>query len=368
MASIAKRPDGQWRARYRDEAGREHSKHFARKMDAQRWLDEVTAAVVTGQYVDPRSGRITFKAYAEQWRTSQVHRVTSQLTIESALRRHTYPTLGDKPLSAIKPSDVQAWVKRLSEHLAPRSVILAHGVAAGVFKAAMRDRLIASNPCDGTRLPKVPRQQIEPLPTETVWALVEAVPPRYRALVILAAGTGMRQGEALGLTVDRIDFLRRVLRVDQQLLSVPGREPFLAPKDGGVLRTIPLPQVVIDALAAHLAAYPPSPAGLAFTTGTGAPVRRSSFGDVWRAAVKAAGAPTGTGIHQLRHYYASLLIRHGESVKVVQARLGHASASQTLDIYSHLWPDSDDRTRTAVESVLSADYVRTEGAVDGLTP
>ena len=369
MASISKRPDGQWRARYRDETGKEHAKHFARKADAQRWLDEVTASMVRGEYVDPRAGRVTFKAYAEQWRTSQVHRVTSQLTIESALRRHTYPTLGDKPLSAIKPSDVQAWVKRLSERLAPRSVILAHGVAAGVFKAAMRDRLIASNPCDGTGLPKVPRQQIEPLPTETVWALVEAVPPRYRALVILAAGTGMRQGEALGLTVDRIDFLRRVVRVDQQLLSVPGRESFLAPpKTAASVRTIPLPQVVIDALAAHLAAYPPSAAGLVFTTGTGAPVRRSSFGDVWRAAVKAAGAPPGTGIHQLRHYYASLLIRHGESVKVVQARLGHASASQTLDTYSHLWPDSDDRTRTAVDSVLSADYVRTEGVVDGRTP
>ena len=345
MASISKRPDGQWRARYRDETSKEHAKHFARKADAQRWLDEVTASMVRGEYVDPRAGRVTFKAYAEQWRTSQVHRVTSQLTIESALRRHTYPTLGDKPLSAIKPSDVQAWVKRLSERLAPRSVILTHGIAAGVFKAAVRDRLIASNPCDGTGLPKAPRQQVEPLPTETVWALVEAVPPQYRALVILAAGTGMRQGEALGLTVDRIDFLRRVVRVDQQLLSVPGRESFLAPpKTAASVRTIPLPQVVIDALAAHLAAYPPSAAGLVFTTGTGAPVRRSSFGDVWRAAVKAAGAPPGTGIHQLRHYYASLLIRHGESVKVVQARLGHASASQTLDTYSHLWPDSDDRT------------------------
>jgi integrase len=97
-------------------------------------------------------------------------------------------------------------------------------------------------------------------------------------------------------------------------------------------------------------------------------VRRSSFGDVWRAAVKAAGAPPGTGIHQLRHYYASLLIRHGESVKVVQARLGHASASQTLDTYFHFWPDSDDRTRTAVDSVLSADYVRTGGWLMGEPP
>jgi hypothetical protein len=66
----------QWRARYRDETGKEHAKHFARKADAQRWLDEVTASMVSGEYVDPRAGRVTFKAYAEQWRTSQVHRVT----------------------------------------------------------------------------------------------------------------------------------------------------------------------------------------------------------------------------------------------------------------------------------------------------
>jgi hypothetical protein len=80
VVSIAKRPDGQWRARYRDAAGKEHSKHFDRKTDAQRWLDEVTAAIVTGQYVDPRAGRVTFKAYAEQWRASQVHRIT--LTVD----------------------------------------------------------------------------------------------------------------------------------------------------------------------------------------------------------------------------------------------------------------------------------------------
>ena len=80
------------------------------------------------------------------------------------------------------------------------------------------------------------------------------------------------------------------------------------------------------------------------------------------------GVPIATGFHELRHYYASLLIRHGESVKVVQARLGHASAAETLDSYSHLWPDSDDCTRTAIDSVLSADYVRTEEVVDGHTP
>lgn len=128
-------------------------------------------------------------------------------------------------------------------------------------------------------------------------------------------------------------------------------------------RTIPLPQVVVDALAAHLAEFPAESGGLVFTL-SGKPITRPAFGHKWRAVVGAARVPAGTGFHALRHYYASLLIRHGESVKTVQARLGHASAVETLDTYSHLWPDSDDRTCDAVDSVLglTADALRTAAA------
>jgi integrase len=90
-------------------------------------------------------------------------------------------------------------------------------------------------------------------------------------------------------------------------------------------------------------------------------IGRSLFSKLWRAAVRSAGLPSSTTYHSLRHYFASLLIRHGESVKTVQERLGHASAVVTLDTYSHMWPDSDDRTRVAVDEVLgaAADQVRT---------
>ena len=119
--------------------------------------------------------------------------------------------------------------------------------------------------------------------------------------------------------------------------------------------------MVVDALAAHLAEFPAGPNGLVFTL-SGKPITRSMFGHKWRSAAQTAELPSGTGFHALRHYYASLLIRHGESVKTVQARLGHASAVETLDTYSHLWPDSDDRTRDAIDSVLgsTADPLRTE--------
>jgi integrase len=157
--------------------------------------------------------------------------------------------------------------------------------------------------------------------------------------------------------------------VDRQLVTISGQPPFPAPpKTAASVRSIPLPTVLVDALAAHLAAFPPLKDGFVFVTDAGRPIRRTAFGDIWRAAVKVAGALYGTCFHELRHYYASLLIRHGESVKVVQARLGHASASETLDTYSHLWPDSDDRTRTAVDSVLSADSVRTGEVTDRHNP
>ncbi|SHF97976.1 tyrosine-type recombinase/integrase [Geodermatophilus nigrescens] len=361
MASIARRPDGTHRARFCDAAGREHARHFKRKVDAQRWLDEMTAAMVTGQYVDPAAGRLTVREYAEQWRAAQVHRPSTAAHVETMLRRHVYPTLGHKRLASVLPSDVQTLVKRLSADLAPATVGVVHRILAAVFKAAVRDRRIVASPCEGTRLPKVHRGRIEPLSWEAVQALTDAMPDRYQALATLAAGTGLRQGEVFGLTVDRIDFLRRQLTVDRQLVTIPDRAPYLAPpKTQASVRVVPLPQVVLDALAAHLAEWPADE--LVFTTELGAPIRRTAFSArVWRPAVRRAGL-SGVTFHSLRHFYASLLIRHGESVKTVQARLGHASAAETLDTYSHLWPDSDDRTRAAVDSVMrgSADYVRTE--------
>jgi integrase len=352
VTSIAKRDNGRWRARYRDDVGREHAKHFDRKVDARQWLAEVTASVVTGQYVDPKAGRITFREYAEQWRAAQVHRPSTQAHHETMLRRHVYPTLGDRALSSILPSEIQAWAKRLSGTLAPSTVATVHSIVSSVFKAAVRDRRVAANPCEGTRLPKPERTKVVPPTMEQVETLTAAMPEHLRALVTFAAGTGMRQGEVLGLTVDRLDMLRRQVTVDRQLVTMPGERPRLGPpKTAASVRTIPLPRVVVDVLAEHLAKYPPGSDGYVFTL-AGEPITRQQFGHVWRPAAATAGLSAGTGLHSLRHFYASLLIRFGESVKTVQARLGHATAAETLDTYSHLWPDSDDRTREAIDAVL----------------
>lgn len=361
MPSIQKRPDGVWRARYRDLAGKEHAKHFPRRADAQRWLDEVTASIVTGQYVAPTAGKVTFRDYAETWRELQGHRPSTHDQVRRHFTKHVYPFIGDRPLATLLPSDMKGLVKHLSTTLAPATVSVIYRHVSAVLKAAVGDRRIASSPCAGVSVPKPKRTKVVPLSTEQVTGLAATVPERYRALVVVAAATGMRQGELFGLTVDRVDFLRRSVTVDRQLVSLAGRAPsFGPPKTDAGFRDVPLPQVAVDALAAHLAVFAAGPDGLIFTSSAGTALRRSSFNDTWTAAVREAGLGRVV-FHELRHYYASLLIRHGESVKTVQARLGHASAVETLDTYSHLWPDSDDRTREAVDLVLGpfADSVRT---------
>lgn len=114
-----------------------------------------------------------------------------------------------------------------------------------------------------------------------------------------------------------------------------------------------MPEVVASTLSTHLARYLNRRYDLVFTSRTGNPVRRNTAGEMWHRARAQAGLPDWATFHDLRHFYASLLIAKGCSVKVVQRRLGHQSAMETLDTYGHLWPDSEDETRAAVDEVLA---------------
>jgi integrase len=209
VASIKKRPDGKWRARYGDPEGKERAQHFERKVDAERWLDTKRGELVRGDYIDPDAGRETFKSYAETWRKAQVHRPTTAALVEIDLRLHCYPTFGDRPLSSIRRSDVQPWVKGRSEVLAPSTLMVVFRWFATIMRSAVEDRALSSSPCRGVKPPRRERVQVVPLEVEQVLRLVDVVDERYRGAVVLAAGAGLRQGEVFGLEVRHVDFLRR---------------------------------------------------------------------------------------------------------------------------------------------------------------
>ena len=187
-----------------------------------------------------------------------------------------------------------------------------------------------------------------------VAAVADGIAPRQRALEVLLARTGLRISEALGLQVGDVDFLRGSLRVERQRDS--RADGFIPPKTRSSARTVPLGQVVVDELAAHLAKYGGGPDGSIFTDDLGRPLTYTAWKPLWKA--------TGTSYktHDLRHYAASALIAGGASVKQVQMILGHATAAVTLGVYAHLWPGDDERARTILDAAL-ADCVRTPEVV-----
>ena len=361
MASVKKRPDGKWRARYRDASGRETARHFDRRIDAQQWLDSVTASVVTGQYVDPRAGRTTVAEYARAWADSQPWRPSTRRRVELDLRVHVLPVLGHRPIADVRPSEVQGLVKGLGERLSPNTVRTVYACVRGLFRAAALDRVIATSPCVRIALPSPVSKHLTIPPVELVWALAAALPARWAAVPIVVAGIGLRPGEVLGLDVADVDFLRQTVTVRQQVTEKRVLGPLKTPAS---YRTVPLPAVVGEELSRHLAAEGRR-AGLFFPAADGRPALLNTFTVAWRRATAAHGA-TGLRLHDLRHCYASFLIADGQSVKTVQKRMGHASAMVTLDVYGHLLPDSEERTREAVDRWLRrpppADLSRTAEA------
>ncbi len=217
MASVAKRPDGKWRARYRDLDGHEHAQHFDRKADADRWVATQTASLVRGEWIDPRQGRVTFEQYATAWAKAQVWRPKTASRVESTLRLHLIPALGARPISAVRTTEVQAFVRGLSAHMEPSSVRTTYTVLRGVFRAATLDRVITSSPCVRITLPTAAPKPLLIPEAATVHTLADALPPHLRAVVYVAAGLGLRPGECFGLDLADIDFLRRSVKVTRQL-------------------------------------------------------------------------------------------------------------------------------------------------------
>ncbi|GAU67617.1 hypothetical protein SSP35_05_01840 [Streptomyces sp. NBRC 110611] len=373
-------------------------RELGKKADADTRAAAVKADLDRGLYIAPSAGKESFRAVAERWRTSAVHRPTTASRVERGLRNHIYPMFGDRPVAGIRASDIRAWIKDRSQVLAPSTLEVTYAYLVTPLKAAVRDRIIASNPCDGVRLPRQRKAEVTPLHNDAVRALIEAAAPRFRALYLLAASSGLRQGELFGLEVDCIDFLRREVKVRQQLVDPDDGEPYLGePKTHQSYRTVPLTKAVVDALAAHLEQFPAHGVKIEDRTDPRKPrtrtarllflnqhrevFRRGAWSQVWGRSRKRAGEalakaydtahaawvragkpegreparvviPEGASLHDLRHFYASLLIKHGENVKTVQKRLGHTKPSITLDTYTHLWPDEEDTTRAAVEAVL----------------
>lgn len=341
-----------WLCTYYDAGGRKRARSFRRKLDAERFLATTQTDQLRGTWVDPEAGRVTLRAYAERWLSLRDIRPTTRERYADYL---TYiDRLGSAPLRDIETSTVREWQAGLVPGLAVSTANTIRGVFVSILNDAVTDGKITRNPFDGIRrLKPPPRAPVVPLAVPVVFGIADRIAERYRAAVIVGIGAGLRRGEAFALCVDCVDFLRRTIRVHAEhggVVQQGGTYRLGPPKTAASVRVVPVHEAVIDALAAHVAKFPPVD-GLIFTTARGGIVGRGTFLAAWTA--EKTGAPAGSRFHDLRHFYASTLIEAGESVKVIQARLGHATAAETLDTYGHLWPDSEHTTRAAFDAVFN---------------
>lgn len=234
-----------------------------------------------------------------------------------------------------------------------RPTIRSHPPTGRQPAGAVLDRLVASSPVVRIALPRHERPRVIPLTVAQVHTLADAMPARNRAMVLTQAGLGLRIGELLALRLEEVDFLRRTARVEWQI--APGSKVRSEPKTPRSRRTVPLPQMVAEALAEHIAAFPPGSDGTLFTTRNDEPYRHDYYGTIiFQKAVARTGLATGTTSHDLRHHYASVLLAAGESVIAVAERLGHENATLVMKTYGHLLPDMEDRTRRAIDDAWEA--------------
>lgn len=360
--SVTKQANGRWRARWRGPDKRERAQVFDTKADARAWEAEQRRLVRRGAWVDPAGGRVTVSEWAEQWVSMQTWRPLTHARVRSVLNRHLLPAFGDRSLASVRHADVAAWVAGLSRELKPSSVETTYNVLRQMMRAAVRHELVVVNPADAIGLPRQERRVVVPLEVEQVYALADAVRADLSAAVLLAASCGLRQGEVIGLTEDRVKWLKREIVVDRQMSTPPRGAAVLAPtKSRASNRVVPAPDSVLKVLSQHIEAFGLGSDGLIFHE-AGMPWRRSRVVEEWRRTQIEAGFKAR--FHDLRHFCASSLISAGVSVKGVQTVLGHASATETLEVYAHLWPADHDRTRDAMAGALgrNADYTRTATA------
>jgi integrase len=313
VANIAKRPDGRWRARYRDARGREHARHFPRKIDAQNWLDSVATAVNTGTYTEPAKARITVGELAHVWLAGKINlKPTTRARYEDVLRTHVLPRWADVPLNKLEHGEIQTWLSALSATgLAGASVRKAHVVLSGILGLAVRDRRLAANPALGAALPPLNTQRRRYLTPTQVDTLADAAGPG-RLVIYTLSYCGLRWSELAALRVRNVDLLRRRLTIEEAVTEINGGRAVWGTPKSHERRTVPLPRFLAAELADTL--HTKGPDDLMFASPEGALLRNRNARSSWfDAAVTAIGQP-GLTPHELRHTAASLAVSSGANV------------------------------------------------------
>lgn len=372
------------------------------KKAAEDWLTAAQADTNRGEFVDPRDGNMLLREYIDRhWWKSVTGDPATLETVDRRVRNQILPYLGSVPLRLIRVETLRQWLKELEGVISPGTSVGVWRILKSILDHAVDDERIRKNPCRAKTIkaPTIPPSKARAWSRERVAAVQAALPEQYRVLVDIGSGAGLRQGEALGMSEDDVDFEAGVIHVRRQVRSVGGKLVFSLPK-GNKTRVVPMSDYLAARIREHLAGFPstavtlpwkdPRPPGTKLEAKERAPqthrllvansnssaVRANMWNqNFWKRALAAAGiipepekVPRKTrrgsrlvyeaapehGFHCLRHTYASVQLDSRENPVAVSKWLGHADAAITLRVYGHFLPDADGRGRQAMDAWFSS--------------
>jgi len=341
-----KKGERRYEVRLRDPSGREYSRTFRTKREAEAFEDTQRADRARGAWLDPRTGEMAFGAWAKEWLDSDPGKSPSALARdETILRVHLLPTLADRPLASISHRDVQALVASWAVHAKPRTVRRQYDTLRAILNAAVKADLIGRSPCRRVKLPAFESNPRPVLDAAGLARLAGAVGAEIGAMVYVGAVLGLRWGEVAGLRVRSVDVLGRTVTVDEQRTrGLRGHMVTRQPKSEAGHRTLSAPPWLMDMLAEHLGRRgltAAQPSELVFVTAEGEGLDYSHWRQrVWLPAIERAGF-TGLQFHDLRRTAATALVTERIDIKTAQVRLGHADPATTLGIYAQATKQAD---------------------------
>ncbi|MEV1051355.1 tyrosine-type recombinase/integrase [Streptomyces sp. NPDC049887] len=338
FGAVRKLPSGRFQARYQGPDGltRSAPETFPSQTDADRWLVRKEAEIIDGRWKNP-DDKVLFGVYADAWFKERDYAATTRERNGSALRLHILPTFANVVLSEITTPQIRRWRAGLLESgVGEPTVVKAYQVLRAIMNTAVDDELIQRNPCriKGAGAAKTAERPF--LDVSEVFRLADAVPARFRVLILLAAFTGLRFGELAALQRHDVDLERRTVAVRRALAETRTDGIVVkSPKSAAGVRTVAFPASLTADLAAHLAAYAePSRTGSVFTGERGGQLRRNNFRRLWLRALKTTGLGD-VHFHDLRHTGNTLAATGGATTRELMQRMGHSSVRAAL-IYQHL--------------------------------
>ncbi len=265
---------------------------------------------------------------------------------EEISRIHLKPNIGKVKLDRLSALKVQSLYRlKLDSGLSARTVQIIHTTLHKALKQAVRWSLVPHNVVEAVSPPASSKKEILPLTEEQVNALLQAATGEgLEALYVLAVTTGLRKGELLGLKWQDIDLDTATLRVRRTVFN----GVVSAPKTARGNRSVRMTRKAVHTLKDH-----PMTSEWVFSSRVGTPISCQNLTNrSWKPLLKKAGLPQSTRFHDLRHTCATLLLTKGVHPKIVQEMLGHSSITITLDLYSHVLPDMQEKAVSAMEDIL----------------